>query len=185
MKKNNYKVKKKKLPKKLTRWQERKLQKMFPEIPVVNSIEAIKNYDNVVDELNLKKTIEKELIETNSKKEKRIFEFYKENVRLQNEIIRLNEENKILEEKNKTIEEKRRKTAGKIGGLTAKNNSLEKEKALYKKMLDEKEEGLKKTKEIIDELNKKIKQLKNRPTMSEIYEYERTRKSPKKKNEVE
>lgn len=176
MKKNNYKVKKNKLPKKLTRWQERRLQKMFPEVPVEHTIEAIENYDAVLNELKFKKIAEKELIEINNKKENKIFNLFKENERLEQEIIRLNEDNK-------TLEEKRRKTAGKAGGLTAKNNSLEKEKALYKTMLDEKEEGLKKAKEIIDELNKKIKQLKNRPTMSEIYEYERTRKSPKKKNE--
>ena len=131
--------------------------------------------------MELEKIKNEELIELNNNKQERLFDVYKENERLEEFSIETHIENEELKTKLEETELKRRKTAGKVGGLTAKLHSVEKEKEFYKGMLDEKDQGLKKSKEIIDELNKKIKQLKNRPTMTEIYEYERTRKSPKKK----
>lgn len=50
-------------------------------------------------------------------------------------------------------------------------------------MLDFKDRDLKQAATIIQNLNKEIKSLKNRPTMKELKEYEITRKSPRKNNE--
>lgn len=169
-------------PNKLSEKQEKELRNQFPKLPSISHcVEAIKNYDDTVNKLELEKIKNEELIELNNNKQERLFYVYKENERLEEFSIETHIENEELKSKLEETELKRRKTAGKVGGLTAKLHSVEKEKEFYKGMLDAKEQGLKKSKEIIDELNKKIKQLKNRPTMTEIYEYERTRKSPKKK----
>lgn len=65
------------------------------------------------------------------------------------------------------IEARRRANAGRVGGFKAHN----------KKLFND----LTKAKEIINKLNEENKKLKNRPTMQELIEYERTRKSPRKR----
>lgn len=64
-------------------------------------------------------------------------------------------------------EARRRANAGRVGGFKAHNNKLS--------------DDLAKAKEIINKLNEENKRLKNRPTMQELIEYERTRKSPRKR----
>lgn len=177
-------------PNKLAKEDKKKLKNQFPKIPkkrknIKECLHAIKNYDYVVAELGIAKEKIETLEKFNDSKQQTIYRLMKESSDNENLfVLKLKEKEKLIK-KLKETEEKRRAAAGKAGGLTTKVNSLEKEKIVYKQMLNSKDKDLEQAASIIKNLNNKIKSLKNKPTMEELRYYERTRKSPKKKNSKE
>lgn len=128
---------------------------------------------------NLNKELEKANAELGLKK--------LDNYRLAKEIHRKNElieskvqENICLENKLNMLNQKYQKLIGRVGGLTKQKNASFQTINLFKDMLDFKDRDLKQAVTIIQNLNKEIKSLKNRPTMKKLKEYEITRKSPRK-----
>lgn len=111
------------------------------------------------------------LVENNQIKENKINLLQEENQQLNEYLIKVNETNKkyinYLLDKIQLIEKRRRANAGRVGGLKARNNKLSNDLA--------------KAKVIINKLNEENKKIKNRPTMQEFIDYERTRKSPRKR----
>lgn len=93
--------------------------------------------------------------------------------------LKCNDERKIIA-KLKETENKRRINSGKAGGLVKQNNILKEKNEMYKQVIEAKERDLKQAATIIDSLNKKLKSLKNKPTIEELKQYEMTRKSPRK-----
>lgn len=124
---------------------------------------------------NLNKELEKTNAELGLKK--------LDNYRLTKEIHRKNElieskvqENICLENKLNMLNQKYQKLIGRVGGLTKQKNASFQTINIFKDMLDFKDRDLKQAATIIQNLNKEIKSLKNRPTMKELKEYEITRK---------
>lgn len=123
-------------------------------------INAAREYKNLINEISIK---ENEIINLITEKN---------NMNQENEILSKEKEKhtkyiNYLLDKIDLIEAKRRANAGRVGGFKAHNNKLS--------------DDLAKAKEIINKLNEENKKLKNRPTMQELIEYERTRKSPRKR----
>lgn len=87
---------------------------------------------------------------------------------------------KNIQNKLEITEERRRVNSGKIGGLVKQNNILNQKNELYLQIISSKDRDLEHAATIIQSLNKKIKSLRNKPTIQELREYERTRKSPRK-----
>lgn len=123
-------------------------------------INAAREYENLLNESLIK---ENEIINLGKENDK---------MKQENEILSKEKEKNTkyinyLLDKIDLIEAKRRANAGRVGGFKAHNNKLSND--------------LDKAKEIINKLNEENKKLKNRPTMQELIEYERTRKSPRKR----
>lgn len=123
-------------------------------------INAAREYKNLINEISIK---ENEIINLTTEKN---------NMKQENEILSKEKEKNTkyinyLLDKIDLTEARRRANAGRVGGFKAHNNKLSND--------------LDKAKEIINKLNEENKKLKNRPTMQELIEYERTRKSPRKR----
>jgi hypothetical protein len=180
-------------PNKLTEEEKKEMQTKFPNIKKIKKkrktikecLHAIKNYDYAIAELGTAKEKIKTLEKFNDSKQQTIYRLMKQSSDNEKLFVLKLKENEKLIKKLKETEEKRRAAAGKAGGLTTKVNSLEKEKIVYKQMVNSKDKDLEQAALIIKNLNNKIKSLKNKPTMEELRYYERTRKSPKKKNSKE
>lgn len=148
--------------------------KGFPNIPkkrkkIKECIKAIKNYDYILLKLDILKTNNETLQRINDGRFRKLMEAHK----------RYND----LEETYLEVKNKLDSANSKIGGLTTKMNKQKEELEVYKQMLSSKDADLKQSVEIIKRLEEKVKSLKNKPTMNELREYERTRRSPKKKAE--
>lgn len=131
---------------------------------MINKIKYIINeareYKNLINEISIK---ENEIINLTTEKNN----MKQENERLSKAKEKHTKYINYLLDKIDLIEAKRRANAGRVGGFKAHNNKLS--------------DDLAKAKEIINKLNEENKKLKNRPTMQELIEYERTRKSPRKR----
>lgn len=123
-------------------------------------INATREYKNLINEISIK---ENEIINLTTEKNN----MKQENERLSKAKEKHTKYINYLLNKIDLIEAKRRANAGRVGGFKAHNNKLS--------------DDLAKAKEIINKLNEENKKLKNRPTMQELIEYERTRKSPRKR----
>ena len=123
-------------------------------------INAAREYKNLINEISIK---ENEIINLTTEKNN----MKQENERLSKAKEKHTKYINYLLDKIDLIEAKRRANAGRVGGFKAHNNKLS--------------DDLAKAKEIINKLNEENKKLKNRPTMQELIEYERTRKSPRKR----
>lgn len=184
----------------LTKKELNELRKEFPKLPkkrktLKEYIHSLKEYDYVVAELlctrnklakaraenDEYKDRVKIAEEFNEKKMKEIFKLHKQISDYEDLYnLKCNDERKIIA-KLKETENKRRINSGKAGGLVKQNNILKERNEMYKQVIEAKERDLKKAATIIDSLNKKIKSLKNKPTIEESKQYEMTRKSPRKK----
>ena len=123
-------------------------------------INAAREYKNLINEISIK---ENEIINLTTEKNN----MKQENERLSKAKEKHTKYINYLLDKIDLIEAKRRANAGRVGGFKAHNNKLS--------------DDLAKAKEIINKLNEENKKLKNRTTMQEHIEYERTRKSPRKR----
>lgn len=160
--------------KELTEEEIEEFRKGFPNIPkkrkkIKECIKAIKNYDYILLKLDIFKTNNETLQRINDGRFRKLMEAHK----------RYND----LEETYLEVKNKLDSANSKIGGLTTKMNKQKEELEVYKQMLSSKDADLKQSVEIIKRLEEKVKSLKNKPTMNELREYERTRRSPKKKAE--
>lgn len=186
-------------PSSITKSELKKLRKQFPDIikkrkTVKEYLRAIKNYDYVVAELfctrnklgdardkieKLEKS-QKVLEQANNNKMSKISNLYKQ-IEDYEQLYRLKlNDIKLMQNKLKTTEERRRINAGKIGGLIVSNKNLNNKVEIYKQVLESKDRDLNQATIIIKNLNDKIKSLKNKPSIEELKEYDRTRKSPRK-----
>lgn len=183
----------------LTKKELNELRKKFPKLPkkrktLKEYINSIKEYDYVVAELfctrnklaearaenNEYKDRVRIAEEFNEKKMKEIFKLHKQISDYEDlYTLKCNDERKIIA-KLKETENKRRINSGKAGGLVKQNNILKEKNEMYKQVIEAKERDLKQAATIIDSLNKKLKSLKNKPTIEELKQYEMTRKSPRK-----
>lgn len=123
-------------------------------------INAVREYKNLINEISIK---ENEIINLTTEKNN----IKRENERLSKAKEKHTKYINYLLDKIDLTEARRRANAGRVGGFKAHNNKLS--------------DDLAKAKEIINKLNEENKRLKNRPTMQELIEYERTRKSPRKR----
>lgn len=183
----------------LTKQELKEIQKSFPKLfkkrkTIKEYISSIKNYDYIVAELYCtrnKLLIERENIKMLSNKEteleqissnrlQKIFSLMKNNEELEKILSLKSKDLENVIKKFKETEKRRRINSGKVGGLVKQNNILIKKNEMYTQIIEAKDRDLKQAAIIIDNLNKKIKSLKNKPTIEELKQYEMTRKSPRK-----
>lgn len=177
-------------PNKLTKKDRKETKNQFPKIPkkrktVKECLRAIKNYDYVTAQLGIAERKIEELKKFNDIKQQTIYRLIKESSDNEKLFVLKLRENERLVKKLKEKEEQRRSAAGKAGGLTTKVNNLEKEKEIYKQMLNSKDKDLEHAVKIIKAQEGRIKRLKNKPTIEEIKYYEKTGRTLKKKNSKE
>lgn len=188
-----------KCPSSITKSELRQMRKEFPEIikkrkSLKEYIKSLKNYEYVEAELyftrnklsdarNKIEELEEQrfiLERANNNKMDKIFELQQQIVDYE-ELYRLKlHDLELIKDKLKEIEEKRRVNAGKVGGLVVSNKNLNNKVEMYKQLLESKDRDLRKAAIIIKNLNDKIRSLKNKPSIEELKEYDRTRKSPRK-----
>ncbi len=117
----------------LTEEEEKELRKIMPKLPrkkfnIKRIINAIRNYDKLLDELAL-------LTEISENRQKNIFRLQNQNKEKEDLLVLKIKEIKKLEDKILEKEEQRRSNAGKIGGLQKRVNQLEEELESTKKEL--------------------------------------------------
>lgn len=179
-------------PSSLTRADLKEFKRQFPKIlkskkSAKDYLLALRNYDYVVAELyctrnklaESRKNLQ-ELSKFNDQKMQKIFSLQQQLEDNEKYYLMKYKDFKEIENKLKITEERRRVNSGKIGGLVKQNNILNQKNELYLQIIDSKDRDLKQAAIIIKCLNDKIKSLKNKPTIEELKEYERTRKSPRK-----
>ena len=171
-------------PSSLTRADLKEFKKQFPKIlkskkSAKDYLLALRNYDYVVAELYCTRN---KLAESrkNDQKMQKIFSLQQQLEDNEKYYWMKYKDFKEIENKLKITEERRRVNSGKIGGLVKQNNILNQKNELYLQIIDSKDRDLKQAAIIIKSLNDRIKSLKNKPTIEELKEYERTRKSPRK-----
>lgn len=179
-------------PSSLTKEELEELRKEFPKIikkrkTIKDYISALKNYDYVVAELyctrnklaESRKNLQ-ELSKFNDQKMQKIFSLQQQLEDNEKYYQMKYKDFKSIQNKLEITEERRRVNSGKIGGLVKQNNILNQKNELYLQIISSKDRDLEHAAIIIQNLNKKIKSLRNKPTIQELREYERTRKSPRK-----
>lgn len=179
-------------PSSLTKEELEELRKEFQKIikkrkTIKDYISALKNYDYVVAELfctrnklNASRHSIKVLNKFSEQQEKEILHLQQKLIDNEKYYQMKYKDFKNIQNKLEITEERRRVNSGKIGGLVKQNNILNQKNELYLQIISSKDRDLEHAAIIIQNLNKKIKSLRNKPTIQELREYERTRKSPRK-----
>lgn len=179
-------------PSSLTKEELEELRKEFLKIikkrkTIKDYISALENYDYVVAELfctrnklNASRHSIKVLNKFSEQQEKEILYLQQKLIDNEKYYQMKYKDFKNIQNKLEITEERRRVNSGKIGGLVKQNNILNQKNELYLQIISSKNRDLEHAATIIQSLNKKIKSLRNKPTIQELREYERTRKSPRK-----
>lgn len=186
-------------PSSITKSELRQIKKEFPKITkkrksLKEYINSLKNYEYVEAELyftrnklddarNKIEEIEEQnhiLERANNNKMDKIFKLQQQIVDYEKLYELKLKDLELIKNKLVETEERRRSNAGKVGGLIVSNKNLNNRVEMYRQVLESKDRDLNQAAIIIKSLNDRIRVLKNKPSIEELKEYDRTRKSPRK-----
>lgn len=186
-------------PSSITKSELRQIKKEFPKITkkrksLKEYINSLKNYEYVEAELyftrnklddarNKIEELEEQnhiLERANNNKMDKIFKLQQQIVDYEKLYELKLKDLELIKNKLVETEERRRSNAGKVGGLIVSNKNLNNRVEMYRQVLESKDRDLNQAAIIIKSLNDRIRVLKNKPSIEELKEYDRTRKSPRK-----
>lgn len=186
-------------PSSITKSELRQIKKEFPKITkkrksLKEYINSLKNYEYVEAELyftrnklddarNKIEELEEQnhiLERANNNKMDKIFKLQQQIVDYEKLYELKLKDLELIKNKLVETEERRRSNAGKVGGLIVSNKNLNNRVEMYRQVLESKDRDLNQAAIIIKSLNDRIRSLKNKPSIEELKEYDRTRKSPRK-----